>query len=119
MDRGNTATQPRLQQVTLWVRVGGTPSPHIHTYIHTRNEAGLEAGPWFTQQPADPRSACPRAESPKFPLLLYFDFPPAKRVLSTRSSKVPNFTLQKTFFPERGAFIIHSENYQPSKKIYL
>ena len=24
---------PRPQQVDLWVRVGGAPPPHIHTYI--------------------------------------------------------------------------------------
>jgi hypothetical protein len=34
---------------------------------------------------ADPRSACPPAESPKFPSFFYF--PPAKTVFSTRSSK--------------------------------
>jgi hypothetical protein len=34
---------------------------------------------------ADPGSACPRAGSPKYPsLFLFFDFPPAERVLSTR-----------------------------------
>ena len=32
------------QQVDLWVRVRGTPFPHIHTYILQD-----EAGPWCTQ----------------------------------------------------------------------
>ena len=49
---------------------------------------------------ADPKSAWPRAESPKFPS--FFDFPPAKRVLSTRSSKSPEiYPIKKVFFPKR------------------
>ena len=43
------------QQVDLWVRVGGTPSPHIHTYIHI---TGLGRPMVYTA--ADPEFACPR-----------------------------------------------------------
>jgi hypothetical protein len=34
----------RPQQVDLWVRVRGTPFPHIRTYISQD-----QAGPWYTQ----------------------------------------------------------------------
>jgi hypothetical protein len=47
---------------------------------------------------ADPGSVCPRAGSPKYPSFFFPDFPPAKRVLSTRSSKAPEFTLKKNLF---------------------
>jgi hypothetical protein len=49
---------------------------------------------------ADPGSACPRAESPKFPS--FFDFPPAKRVLATRSSKSTEIYPVKTFSVFKG-----------------
>ena len=45
----------------------------------------------------DRGSACPRAESPKFPSF-FFDFPPAKRVLCTRSSNSLEIYHIKNFF---------------------
>jgi hypothetical protein len=52
-------------------------------YIHITGQAG----PCIVYTATDRGSVCPRAESPKFPS--FSDFPPAKRVLSTRSSKIP------------------------------
>jgi hypothetical protein len=46
---------------------------------------------------ADPKSACPRAESSRFQKKK-IDFPPAKRVLSTRSSKSTEIYPIKTCF---------------------
>ena len=48
---------------------------------------------------ADPRSACHRAGSSKFPQLSEFSL--AKRVLSTRSSKRPEFYPIKTCFKKK------------------
>jgi hypothetical protein len=59
-----------------------------------------QAGPLFTQmQILDQPVMCPRAESPKFPS--FFDFPPAKRVLSNRSSKSLQFYPIKNVFKKK------------------
>ena len=76
-------------------------------------QVGITGEPLSDQAPgrslvytdADPGSACPRAESPKFPKK-NFDFPPAKRVLSTRSSKSPEiYPIKKVFFPQKGTAV--------------
>ena len=62
----------RPQQVDLWVRVRGTPFPHIHTYILQD-----QASPWCTQLQIldlhvlelDPLNFNP----------FFFDFSPAKK----------------------------------------
>ena len=84
----------RPQQVDLWVRVGGTPSPHIHTYILQD-----QAGPWCTQlQILD----LPVLELNPLNFHFFFDFPPAKRVLSTRSSKsLEIYPIKHLFFYKR------------------
>ena len=69
-----------------------------HTYIHI-----TEPGQSMVYTAADPGSACPRAGSPKYPSsLLFFDFPPAKRLLSTRSSKNSRIYPIKNFFFLKG-----------------
>ena len=73
----------------------GTPFPHVHTYIlHD------QASPWCTQlQILD----LPVLELDPLNIhLLLFDFPPAKRVLSTISSKSPRiYTIKKVLFVKR------------------
>jgi hypothetical protein len=72
---------PTPQQVDLWVRVGKKPFPHIHTYILQD-----QAGTWCTQlQILD----LPVLELNSLNFHLFFKkkIPPAKRVLSIRSSK--------------------------------
>ena len=73
----------------------GTPSPHIHTYIHTYIHTRNQAGPWFTQlQILDQ----PVLELNHLNFHLFFDFPPAERVLSTRSSKsLEIYTIKKGY----------------------
>jgi hypothetical protein len=63
--------------------VRGTPFQHIHTYILQD-----QASPWCTQlQILDLHVL--ELDPPNIHLFLFFDCPPAKRVLSTRSSKTP------------------------------
>jgi hypothetical protein len=80
---------PKPQQVNLWVRVRGTPFPHIlvHTYYRTR-----PASPKCTHAAADPGSACPRAGSPKYPLF-FLIFHQPKGCFPPDRQKVPEFTL--------------------------
>jgi hypothetical protein len=85
----------RTKQVDLWVRVGGTPFPHIHTYISQD-----QACPWCTQlQILD----LPVLElNPLNFHIFFFDFPPAKTVLFTRSSKSPQiYTIINVFVFKR------------------
>ena len=84
-----------------WATTSGSVGPcgwdtvPTHTYIHITGP-----GRSMVYTAADPGSACPRAESPKFPSF-FFDFPPAKRVLSTRSSKSPEFYPIKNVFKNK------------------
>ena len=81
------------QQVDLWVRMGGTPSPHIHSTTYISQD---QAGPWCTQlQILD----LPVLELNPLNFHLFFDFPPAKMVLSTRSSESPEiYPIKNIFF---------------------
>ena len=73
------------QQVDLWVRVGGTPSPHIHTYILQD-----QAGPWCTQlQILD----LPVLELNPLNFHLFLIFHQPKGCFPPDRQKVPKFTL--------------------------
>jgi hypothetical protein len=50
---------------------------------------------------ADPKSACPRAESPSLSSHIFLDFPPAERVLSEKSSKSSEFYPIKNVFKKK------------------
>ena len=63
--------RPWPQQLDLWVRVGGTPFPHIHTYILQD-----QASPWCTQlQILD----LPVLELNSLNFDFFFDFSSAKK----------------------------------------
>ena len=80
----------RPQQVNLWVRMGGKPFPHIHTYTSQN-----QAGPWCTQlQILDLHVL--ELDPLNFEIFLIFHLP--KRVLSTRSSKSTELYPIKTCF---------------------
>jgi hypothetical protein len=81
------------QRVGVWVQVGGTRFPHIHTYI-----LHGQAGPSCTQLQIVDLLVL---ELNILNFYLFFDFPPAKTVLSTRSSKRPkSYPINIYFFLE-------------------